>query len=588
MNETDQERLTTLIAIEFKNGYRLSSSIDFERLRNYYVNEFGGEFRYNSDCLSNFCASKTLIYDDRAYVFSNDAVNVVQSYLAQVGAPCIFIGYLYEKHINEFYTINIFSADMLRVFIERYYPYISVKSDYIMLKEDISPEDIVKDVYEERETWSFEELQERLPYLKSETIQQAKKSSEYIRVRKDVYTHIENMDLPDAEGINLIALIEKYLSKFEYVTVNELDLSKFEELNPECSSSTLSNAVFQKFLADEYVRIGQIITRKGTVLEYSADEVVDYSQTDYDSIFEEVLIISPGLGPLIEYIRDIAPPQWGEWRILLPEARSKNLDALKRLIDMNLRVVLKIALNTYKTRGYELEDLVQEGAMGLMRAIDRFEIDTQETSFVSYMPWWIRQYINRALDDKSRIIRLPVHMIDQVNKIKNASEKLSIVLGRDPTPAELSNELFIPEDKVRFLLNKPRAAISLDSTIEEVTMDVGLGTAMEIQKAFQIADSHGEPIRNYIHDDANVDPFESVSSKLLKEQLANILNTLTPHEEKILRLRFGIECDRERTLEEVGREFNVTRERIRQIEKKALRKLQHPSRSKKLKGYLFP
>ncbi|MCL2722605.1 MAG: hypothetical protein FWD47_14845, partial [Treponema sp.] len=235
MNEHIQDRLITILATKFNNGYRVSSNIEFERLRNFYVIEYGEEFLTDSSWLKSFCSSNALLYDDRAYFFDNDTVVVVISYITQVGSPCIFIDYLYERHITDFYGIRIFSVDMLRAFINKYCPDISINADYITLQDDISPADLVKAISKENDKWTIEELQERLPYLKVETIKQAKKSDEYLRVGTDTYVHIDNMDLPDAEGLRIISIIEMYLDKFDNVTLNEIDLSKFEELNPEFS-----------------------------------------------------------------------------------------------------------------------------------------------------------------------------------------------------------------------------------------------------------------------------------------------------------------------------------------------------------------
>ena len=313
-------------------------------------------------------------------------------------------------------------------------------------------------------------------------------------------------------------------------------------------------------------------------LESQGVEIVedfdDITIDDEELAKAEGIELEPGMGadgvaiddPVKVYLKEI-----GRVPLLTPDeevdlaVRISNGDeaAKKRLSEANLRLVVSIA-KRYLGRGMQFLDLIQEGNLGLIKAVEKFDY-TKGFKFSTYATWWIRQAITRAIADQARTIRIPVHMVETINKVKKVSSQLLHANGREPSAEEVAEELDMPVDKVREIMRVAQEPVSLETPIGEEE------------------DSH---LGDFIPDDDAPAPAAAASHTLLKETLSSVLDSLTPREEKVLRLRFGLDDGRSRTLEEVGKEFNVTRERIRQIEAKALRKLRHPSRSKKLKDFL--
>ncbi len=294
-------------------------------------------------------------------------------------------------------------------------------------------------------------------------------------------------------------------------------------------------------------------------------QIVDEDARDKE-LFEQALADIGLDDPVKMYLKDIGrvPLLSADEEIELAKRMQENDEAAKkRLSEANLRLVVSIA-KRYVGRGMLFLDLIQEGNLGLMKAVEKFDYE-KGFKFSTYATWWIRQSITRAIADQARTIRIPVHMVETINKLTRVQRVLLQELGREPTPAEIAEKMGVDEVRVHEILKIAQDPVSLETPIGEEE------------------DSH---LGDFIEDEKTVTPSDSVATTMLKEQLFGVLDTLTPREEKVLRLRYGIDDGKPRTLEEVGKEFNVTRERIRQIEAKALRKLRHPSRSKKLKDFL--
>jgi RNA polymerase sigma factor, sigma-70 family len=390
---------------------------------------------------------------------------------------------------------------------------------------------------------------------KEENLEEVKKVNEVKEVKEVKETKKESTnksEKTDKEKISNIIAEAKQNGKMTYSDL----ATKLNDVNPEKMDEVFDE--FEKdgidLLPDDFEEEPDIEDLK-EVEELKLDEITDTS-------FEGISVDDP----VRMYLREIGKIPlltFDEELDLAKRILEGDEEAKQKLAESNLRLVVSIA-KKYVGRGMLFLDLIQEGNMGLIKAVEKFDY-TKGFKFSTYATWWIRQAITRAIADQARTIRIPVHMVETINKLIRTSRNLLQQMGREPTPEEIAKEMEIPVEKVVEIQKIAQDPVSLETPIGEEE------------------DSH---LGDFIQDEDSPAPHDAASYTLLKEQLEEVMNTLTPREAKVLKLRFGLEDGKSRTLEEVGKEFNVTRERIRQIEAKALRKLRHPSRSKKLRDYM--
>ena len=389
----------------------------------------------------------------------------------------------------------------------------------------------------------------------AELIERGKKkghlsSSELLDVLEDMELGTDQMDkiYDTLENLGIETVGEDYIP--DLADTGEPPVEEMEEISEE--EIVDPNALMDTFGTDDPVRM--YLKEIGKVNLLTSEEEVELAQA-----MTAGTAAQEQLNELTQSGEEIP----ADVRRELEKTIKKGEKARQRLAEANLRLVVSIA-KRYVGRGMQFLDLIQEGNLGLIKAVEKFDY-VKGFKFSTYATWWIRQAITRAIADQARTIRIPVHMVETINKVIRVSRQLLQELGHDPSAEEIAEEMNMPAERVREILKIAQEPVSLETPIGEEE------------------DSH---LGDFIPDEDASEPAEAASFTLLKEQLVDVLSTLTPREEKVLKLRFGIEDGRTRTLEEVGKEFNVTRERIRQIEAKALRKLRHPSRSKKLKDFL--
>ena len=365
----------------------------------------------------------------------------------------------------------------------------------------------------------------------------------------------------------LVAYGKKKKSVLEYQEINDffrdmpLDAGQMEKVFEYLEASGIDVLRLSDMTEDPNAADRDLLLLDDDDIDLSEEEEIDMENIDL-SVPEGVSIEDP----VRMYLKEIGkvPLLSAEEEIKLAQRMEEgDEEAKKRLAEANLRLVVSIA-KRYVGRGMLFLDLIQEGNLGLIKAVEKFDY-RKGYKFSTYATWWIRQAITRAIADQARTIRIPVHMVETINKLIRVSRQLLQELGREPTPEEIAEEMHMSVERVREILKISQEPVSLETPIGEEE------------------DSH---LGDFIQDDNVPVPADAAAFTMLKEQLEDVLSTLTDREQKVLRLRFGLDDGRARTLEEVGKEFNVTRERIRQIEAKALRKLRHPSRSRKLKDYL--
>ena len=374
--------------------------------------------------------------------------------------------------------------------------------------------------------------------------------------------------------------MEMNMAKFSEKLVELLELAKkkknvleYQEISDFFKDSPLEVDQMEKvfdFLEASGVDVLRITENSGDELLLDNDMDMDGMEDEEEVELDKIdLSVPEGVSiedPVRMYLKEIGKVSLlsADEEIELAKRMEKGDEAAKkRLAEANLRLVVSIA-KRYVGRGMLFLDLIQEGNLGLIKAVEKFDY-RKGYKFSTYATWWIRQAITRAIADQARTIRIPVHMVETINKLIRVSRQLLQELGREPTPEEIADKMDMSVERVREILKISQEPVSLETPIGEEE------------------DSH---LGDFIQDDNVPVPADAAAFTLLKEQLVEVLSTLTDREQKVLRLRFGLDDGRARTLEEVGKEFNVTRERIRQIEAKALRKLRHPSRSRKLKDYL--